>query len=332
MIVGREETDRLASALKRRFGEGARIENLNVPSVGGSSRTYVFDLIDGTSRRRLVSRTETYAGKNSPFLSPREQFALIAYVFEKGFLVPEPMFEYDDADQMGFGFVTTFVEGATLPKTVIQSAQLEGARAHFAQQCGALLAALHRMPLSGVPFLRGRPDSTDAIAAQRDRYLSYGILRPAIELGLRWLERNRPAPRPGVLLHGDFRVGNLMVAEKGIAAVLDWECSHLGSPAEDLGWLCTRAWRFGRPDLVAGGIDSLEALLDAYEKSGGVRLGADEVRYWMIFGLVRWAILNVMQARGHLDGERRSVVFAACGRNTNLIEYDLLMTLKGEYA
>jgi hypothetical protein len=55
------------------------------------------------------------------------------------------------------------------------------------------------------------------------------------------------------------------------------------------------------------------------------------VRYWEVFGLMRWAIINIMQAHGHVFGGRRSVVFAACGRNTSQIEYDLLMTIAGKY-
>jgi hypothetical protein len=52
----------------------------------------------------------------------------------------------------------------------------------------------------------------------------------------------------------------------------------------------------------------------------------------MVFGLVRWAILNLMQGKGHADGTRRGPVFAACGRNVSPIEYDLLMTLNGRYS
>ena len=39
----------------------------------------------------------------------------------------------------------------------------------------------------------------------------------------------------------------------------------------------------------------------------------------------------MMQVHGHNSGERRGLVFAACGRNTALVEYDLLMTMTGRY-
>ena len=61
-------------------------------------------------------------------------------------------------------------------------------------------------------------------------------------------------------MHGDFRMGNLIVDDSGLAAVLDWELVHIGEVYEDLAWFCIRAWRFGAPeDLGAGGLGSVEA-------------------------------------------------------------------------
>ena len=53
-------------------------------------------------------------------------------------------------------------------------------------------------------------------------------------------------------MHGDFRTGNLMVGADGLRGVLDWELTHRGDPRQDLGWLCTKAWRFGSPHPAGG--------------------------------------------------------------------------------
>jgi aminoglycoside phosphotransferase (APT) family kinase protein len=100
---------------------------------------------------------------------------------------------------------------------------------------------------------------------------------------------------------------------------------------EDLAWLCLRSWRFGNNDRHVGGFGGRPELYDAYVANGGEAIDEDEVRWWEIFGLVRWAILNVMQAHGHITGQRRSASFAACGRNACTIEYDLCMTMLGRY-
>jgi aminoglycoside phosphotransferase (APT) family kinase protein len=313
--------DDIASAVRRRFGEAARIANIVQPTLGGSNRTIVFDLMEGNAIRRLVSRQETYSGEESPFLPPRDQFRVMATAFRHGLPVPEPVFEYDARDGMGAGFVTAFVDGETMPKRIIGDARFEGARGVLAGQLGAFLAGLNGIPAAETEFLERTTDSVDAVAAQRQRFDAYAEPHPAIELGLRWLERHRPPVRRRTLLHGDFRNGNFMVGQGGLIAVLDWECSHIGNPAEDFGWICARSWRFGRNDLPVGG----------FSPRAPLHVDLEEVRYWEVFGLVRWAIINMMQAHGHVFGGRPSVVFAACGRNTSQIEYDLLMTIGGHY-
>jgi aminoglycoside phosphotransferase (APT) family kinase protein len=319
----------IRGAVERRFGHRARIENISVPTLGGSNRTVIFDLVETTGRRRLVSRQETYQASDSPFRSPIEQFRVMQIAHGHGFPVPEPVFAYEPEDGAGQGFVTGFVAGETMPKRILGDPGLAEARERLAEQAGRLLAQLHAISAAEAALLETCADSADTLAAHRDRFDHYAEAHPAIELGLRWLETHRPDSSPRVLVHGDFRLGNLMVGPDGIRAVLDWECTHLGSAMEDLGWLCTRSWRFGGA-LPVGGFGTREALFAGYEAGGGTVYPA-AVRWWEIFGLMRWAVLNVMQAHGHVFGGRRSVVFAACGRNTALVEYDLLMTLAGRY-
>ncbi len=323
--------DDISRAVQRRFGSAARLEDIVVPTLGGSSRTVAFDVVEGAARRRLVSRQETYVAPNSPFLPCDDQFRLLRVAFAHGIPVPEPVFAYDAEDGAGHGFVTAFVGGETMPNRILGDPGFAAVRPRLAAQAGAIFAALHAIDPAEVDFLARYADSDDPIAAQRARLDSYDEAHPAIELGLRWLERHRPPPGPRRFLHGDLRTGNFIVGADGIAAVLDWECSHLGAGTEDLGWLCTRSWRFGRVELPVGGFGARADLFAAYEAAGGARVDPDAVRYWEIFGLVRWAVLNVMQAHGHVFGGRRSLPFAACGRNTSVIEYDLLMTISGRY-
>jgi len=321
----------LRAAVRRRFGAGAEIANLEQPTLGGSSRTILFDLVQGASRRRLVSRQVTFTGAGNPFLSAADQFRLMALVHRHGFPAPEPVFGYDAEDALGEGFVCAFVPGETMPKRILADRSFADVRGRLASDCGALLARLHAVDPVEADFLAAASDSVDPLSAQASRLDTYGEAHPAIDFGLRWLVRNRPPPGSRVLLHGDFRIGNLMVGPEGVRAVLDWECAHLGTAAEELGWLCTRSWRFGHVDRIVGGFGALEDLLRAYARAGGPPVDPGEVRYWSIFGLVRWAILNVWQSYGHMTGERASPVYAACGRNTSLVEYDLLMTLAGHY-
>jgi len=110
--------------------------------------------------------------------------------------------------------------------------------------------------------------------------------------------------------------------------VLDWELAHRGDPIEDLGWFCVRAWRFGSP-AVAGGVGSVQQLIDAYVAAGGAPVTVDEVRWWEALGTLRWGLICILQASVHLGGASRSVELAAIGRRTAENEEDLLEIVAG---
>ena len=128
-------------------------------------------------------------------------------------------------------------------------------------------------------------------------------------------------------MHGDFRLGNLIVGPTGIRAVLDWEMVHVGDPMEDLGWLCVRAWRFGGPGHV-GGFGALEDLIAAYERGGGLRVDPAAVRWWELRGTISWGLSCLEMSSWHLRGLRRSVELAAIGRRVREQEYDTALLLE----
>lgn len=149
---------------------------------------------------------------------------------------------------------------------------------------------------------------------------------PAFELAIGWLRAHRRPDVAKVLVHGDFRLGNLIIGPDGIRAVLDWELAHLGDPAEDLAWLCLKAWRF-RGSGVVGGLGELADLRDAYEREGGRRVEPERLFWWQVFGTLKWGAICLRQARIHLSGESRSVELAAIGRRVCETEYDLVRML-----
>ncbi len=128
------------------------------------------------------------------------------------------------------------------------------------------------------------------------------------------------------MVHGDFRLGNLLVNHDGLVAVLDWELAHAGDPAEDIGWLCHRSWRFGGPGRV-GGVGDLNSFLAAYVDAGGTEISVERVTWWEAFAAVKWAVICVMQASAHLSGATRSVELATIGRRVVESEWDLMMVL-----
>jgi aminoglycoside phosphotransferase (APT) family kinase protein len=92
---------------------------------------------------------------------------------------------------------------------------------------------------------------------------------------------------------------------------------------EDLGWMCVRSWRFGGPKPV-GGIGDRDAFFAAYGDAAGIAVDPERVRWWEIFGNLRWGIMCITQARAYLDGRSNSVELAAIGRRTAETEWELL--------
>ena len=148
------------------------------------------------------------------------------------------------------------------------------------------------------------------------------------EWAFRWLAAHRPAPSPSRLVHGDYRMGNLIIDGSQLAAVLDWELVHIGEVYEDLAWFCIRAWRFGAPaDRAAGGLGSVEDFLCAYARAGGATVDRAAFHWWLVLATLRWGVICRYQAERHLSGLSRSVELAAIGRRVCETEWDLLTLL-----
>lgn len=211
------------------------------------------------------------------------------------------------------------VEGESIARKIQRDDAFVGARDILASQLGAAAARIHQVAVNEVSGL----NHSDQLTMFRNVMDEMGEPHPVFEIAFRWLDAHRPALVRHTLVHGDFRLGNILVGSHGLTAVLDWELAHVGDPMEDLGWLCVRAWRFGGAHPVAG-IGTYEQLFDAYESVAGVRPDVDAVRWWEVLGTLKWGIICINQATTHLRGISRSHELAAIGRRVCENEYDLI--------
>lgn len=329
--------ENLRAVTARHLGDGLRIDNADIAVGGGSNRTWSFDaVLAGGERLPLILRQETYAGPHNIFESPSVQYRIMAAAYDAGIPVPKTYYLLEDQDGLGAGFVMERIEGETIPRKILRDAATKSALPKMAAQCGDIIGALQAIDLAGVPFLgpdleqdldRHEPAQVE-LEMQRRRLDDYGEPHPAFELGLRWLEQNLPQTGRTVVVHGDFRNGNFIVGPEGIRSVLDWELAHVGSPMEDFGWLCIKSWRFGVTDKPVGGFGGRDDLYRAYEDRTGHPVDPSAVFWWEIYGTLKWGLINLLQAFSHLNSPRRSVVFAACGRNVCQMEYDLLTMIE----
>ena len=95
----------------------------------------------------------------------------------------------------------------------------------------------------------GRPEGFNARHLKRMARLVAGSLR-AVRAGFGWLSANTPQESGESILHGDFRLGNLMLGTEPperVVAVLDWELATLGDPLLDVGYFLASYPEPGEP-------------------------------------------------------------------------------------
>ncbi len=237
--------------------------------------------------------------------------------------VPVPRLLASGFDGAGHGFfITEAIPGETIARRILRDDALVEARSVLTGQIGQALAGIHSIDLAAVRGL----DDGDPLERLRTTFDAMDEPHPAFEIAFSWLTAHRPDPVEPSVVHGDFRLGNLIVGRDGLRAVLDWELVHIGDPMEDLGWVGVRAWRFGSTHTVAG-VGSDDELFAAYERGGGRPVEAERVRWWRVFGTLQWGIMCMIQARVHLKGVVRSHELAAIGRRVCENEYDVLVEM-----
>ncbi len=322
--------------MRTRLGANVTVEGLKRLPGGASREIWLF------TARHPDGRTEPLVLRRDPpghviESSRAGEFALLEAAAAAGVPVPRVRWCASDADGLGSAFVMDFVAGETIARKLLRDEAYAAARAALPEQLAAALACIHAIdPQAPACAPLARPDpETPPAAAELARY--DGIYRaiapdphPAFELALRWLGARIPAPRRLTVVHGDYRVGNVIVGPEGLRAVIDWELTHLGDPMEDIGWLCVRSWRFGAAPPV-GGLCERARLFAAYERAGGDPVDPAAAHWWEVFGNLKWGIITIMQVQTFLGGVK-NVELASLGRRTGETELELLELLDGTAA
>jgi aminoglycoside phosphotransferase (APT) family kinase protein len=310
-------TEHLAARLTTVYGRPVEVTGLRRLSGGASRETWSFD----AERRPLILRRDPPVAPQ-PAEMAREA-AVLTVAARGGVPVPRLIDQGDGAGTIGAPYlIMERLSGETIPRRLLRDERFAGVRPGLARSLGAILARIHALPPDDVPGLPAGDPLEDLVAM----YEGFGEPRPAIELALRRLARNRPAAGGDAIVHGDFRNGNLMIAPDGVHGVLDWELVHRGDPIEDLGWLCVKAWRFGATGPV-GGFGTRADLLEGYTAAGGEPPSPEALHWWEVYGTLRWAILCRYQAERYLSGADSSIELAALGRRVCEQEHDLLLIL-----
>lgn len=330
----------LIEFIREKSGAGeVKVGNLMRLSGGASRETWAFDAEvsqDGKPETiEAIFRCDPIPGQ--PTSIGRElEYHLIRAAWERGVVVPEPLWDGDDRFGVKF-FTMRRLAGETIGTRLVRGPQYEQARALVPEQLARSLARIHAIAPGDYPELdrlTGLEPGKSPAELELDHYeQSYRLNtpnpHPVFELAFRWCHQNLPEVPKSVLVHGDYRLGNFIFGEDGLRGVIDWELAHWGDPMEDLGWLAVRSWRFGGKQPMAG-VGDREAFYAAYEAAGGFPVDRERVRFWELYGNLRWGVITVTQAVTYLSGRSKSVELASIGRRTAETEWELLNLLEGK--
>jgi aminoglycoside phosphotransferase (APT) family kinase protein len=324
----------LENFIKQQTGQSVEIMEMT-PLAGGASRdSWAIEAKIGDDVEKLVLRRDFPTTMNENALTRAQEYRLMQVAHECGVKVARMRWQCDDPTVLGLPFfIMDFVEGVSIGRKVITAPELAKAREVLPEQMAEQLARIHTIDPEShqIDFLQRPRDNNPSLEAVASTYTildRLGVHVPALEFALRWCERHAPLPQRITFLHGDFRVGNLLVDTGGLAAVIDWEFAHIGDPLEEIGYLCMRDWRFGSDHLRAGGLSDRERFIQAYEHFSGLMVDRSTADWWEIMGNIRWAAICLSQAERHLSGRDPSVELASLGRRSAEMQLEALMLIE----
>lgn len=320
MAVMSIDTDLLTAFLTRALGAGV-LSGLARLSGGANMESWSFDWAGAA----YVLRRAPSAG----YLADRPyghdvEAALVSAAYANGVRAPEVVAVLADGDRLGTGFVMRRIAGEVNPAVILAAPP-----PRLLADLGRELARIHAIPPAAIPPAIPVLDTAAALAELRAQFADYGGDRPVIALALKWCADHLPLPAdPPVLVHGDYRMGNIIADADGLAAVLDWELAHRGDAHEDLAYGCMTVWRFGRPDLPAFGLGAVEEFFAAYEGAGGCAVDRGRFHFWLVYRTLWWALGCLGMGAAWRDQIDRSLERVVVARRTAEQELDLLLLLE----
>lgn len=320
----RFDEQRLAAYLAERLPDFRAPFTLRQFQGGQSNPTF---LIEAGGRRWVLRKKPPGKLLPSAHMVEREYRVIRALADTDVPVAPAPLL-CEDAEIIGTAFyVMEFVDGRVFSDPALTGLSPRE-RAGIYDAMNNTLAKLHKVDWRAVGLGDfGRPENYVArqIARWSKQYESSktGDV-PEMDHLIAWLPQHVPPKDETTLVHGDFRLGNMIFhpTEPRVMAVLDWELSTLGHPLSDLAYNCMlyrlpadlpTVRGFGDVDLAALGIPDERAYVAAYARRTGRDPGADWP-FFLAFSFFRYAaIVQGVYARA-LQGNASSSSAEQLGR------------------
>lgn len=180
-------------------------------------------------------------------------------------------------------------------------ATLDNSPAQISELFTDCLARLHAIPLTGGLENLGKPEGFVERQvkgwAERWRRAQTSDL-PLMDEVIAWLEKHLPPSGAPAIVHNDYKLDNVMLADGAITVVLDWEMTTIGDPLADLGLTLSYWCWVNRPNVRTAGIPALtlesgwytrEELLARYEKQ--TSRNVNNIAYFEVLGVFKLAVI-----------------------------------------
>ena len=325
--------EELASSLSKKLlevGIEGKVSNLEPLTGGASKEIWKFEVSNAKQSTKMILRRGS--GIEGPLaIKTADEARIQKEVIKVGAPVPIILAVSKNEEELGDSYIMHFVEGETIARKILRDKEYKKALPLLAYQCGEAIAKVHNVDIDNFSFLPKKP-AEDQLEDLYTTYQSFEQPSPVFEYAYLWLKEQDFSNFQESLVHGDFRLGNIIVNGEGLQSIIDWELAHIGNPLQDLGWVCGNSWRFGKSDKVVGGFGELEDLLEGYNSISKLKVNKEMVKCWQVFGTFRWGVICLIQAYAHLNGTINSIEKAAIGRRVSETEIDIvdLLFLGGE--
>ena len=325
--------EELASALSKKLlevGIEGKVSNLEPLTGGASKEIWKFEVSNAKQPTKMILRRGS--GIEGPLaIKTADEARIQKEVIKVGAPVPIILAVSKKEEELGDSYIMHFVEGESIARKILRDKEYKKALPILAYQCGEAIAKIHNVDINNFSFLPKKP-AEDQLEDLYSTYQSFEQPSPVFEYAYLWLKEQDFSNFQESLVHGDFRLGNIIVNADGLQSIIDWELAHIGNPLQDLGWVCGNSWRFGKNDKVVGGFGELEDLLEGYNSVSKLKVNKEMVKCWQVFGTFRWGVICLIQAYSHLNGTINSIEKAAIGRRVSETEIDIvdLLFLGGE--
>jgi aminoglycoside phosphotransferase (APT) family kinase protein len=281
---------------------------------GQSNPTYRLN----TSNRAYVLRRKPFGPILPSAHAVEREYRVIAGLHPTGFPVPKPYGLCEDATVIGSAFyVMEMVEGRTIWDGAMPALSTPDRRAHYDAMVDTL-AALHATDFAAAGLGDyGKPGNyfERQVARWTKQYRAAETEHmPRVEKLIEWLPRTLPEQTRTSIVHGDYRVDNMIFADREprVIAVLDWELSTLGDPLADfsyflMNWVTEPEGRSGVRGLTGPetGIPTIEEVVARYCAATG-RDGVPQLDWYFAYNLFR--LTGIVQGikRRIIDGNASS--------------------------